>query len=174
MRQSFQSGAFVLKKRSLLNKDLIVTLFTEAYGRINVFAHGARKITSRRLPHIETGNFIKTLLSRKDDRFYLQETKLISGFSEIKKDQDKVNCLYVYLFVLEKVLPEGQKEEKLFRIFKLFLISLSKNRRIDRVLIKYLNQAMVALGYQKGQLPEESLYPFIEQLIGEKLPDFHI
>ena len=84
MRQSLKTRGFVLKKKPLLNRDIILSLFSEAFGKINVFAHGARTITSRRLSHIDTGNFITAEIDKREGRYYLKETKLISGFSQIK------------------------------------------------------------------------------------------
>ena len=174
MSESHDCEGFVLKKRLLLNQDLVVTIFTRSLGRINVFAHGVRKITSRRLPQIETGNLIKFIVNRKNDRFYLQETKLISGFSEIKKDRKKLNALYTFLFVLEKILPENQKEESVYIVFRTFLIKISKETGPEKILNTYLNKILQALGYSEIVLPEDELISTLEELMAQKLPQFNI
>jgi len=174
MRQSTDCEGFVLKKRLLLNQDLVVTIFTQSLGRINVFAHGVRKITSRRLPQIETGNLIKFVVSRKNERFYLQETKLISGFSEIKKNQEKLNALYTFLFVLEKILPENQKEENVYYVFRSYLINLSKSKDVKLILNIHLNQMLRTLGYIEHDLKNEELMTTLTELIAQKLPQFNI
>ncbi|MBI4009495.1 recombination protein O N-terminal domain-containing protein, partial [Candidatus Roizmanbacteria bacterium] len=52
MKRTLKTEAIVLRKRSLPNQDKIVTLFTKELGKLNVFAKGIKKITSRRLPHV--------------------------------------------------------------------------------------------------------------------------
>src|SRR3990167_8803534 len=100
MMRSLKTEAIVLKKKDLLNRDILISFFTKDLGRLTVFAKGVKKITSRRSPHLQTGNLINVIISHKNDRYYLQESQLISGFSELKKDEDKVKQLNFYLFLI--------------------------------------------------------------------------
>lgn len=174
MAKSVKSEGIVLKKKGLLNKDYLVTIFTKDQGKIKVFAKGIKKITSRRLSHIETSNLIQTILSTKNDRFYLQETKLISGFAKIKDDQKKVNYLYQFFFVLERLLPENQKELNIYQLTKKFLIKLSSDEFSQMDLTQFINQLMRQLGYSKKILSFNELKQTIEEIISEKLPSFII
>jgi len=170
MRQSLKTRGFVLKKRPLLNRDIILTLFSEGLGKINVFAHGARTITSRRLSHIDTGNFITSEIDKREGRYYLKETRLISGFSQIKSNKNKVNYLSVFLFILNRILPEDQREESAYIILRNFLIEISKKNENLNVMNKYLNKLIITLGYSKEEINDERITSYIEDVIGEKLP----
>lgn len=164
-----------MRKRNLLNKDTIITIFTEKYGKINVFAHGIRKITSRRLPHTQTGNLIDVIIYKKDSRYYLQETKLISGFFQLKKDQQKIHNLYLIFFVIERLTPENQEEIPLYLLTKKFLISLSRVAVNNRLIVtKYFNKILIILGYLHKEKTFDELIPFIEDLIHEKMPSIDI
>ncbi|MFN4212609.1 MAG: DNA repair protein RecO [Microgenomates group bacterium] len=171
MRRILKTEAIVLKKRNLLNKDIIITLFTEKYGRLNVVAFGIKKITSRRLSHIQTGNLIKVLIYKKDDRFYLQESQLISGFSQIKDNQQKIKDLYLFFFVLDRLLPENQKELLVYQLTKKFLIDLSKSIANKKsILTKYLNKTLIFLGYLTKEKHFDEIKFYIEELLQEKIP----
>ncbi len=175
MSRTFKTEALVLKKRNLLNKDTIVTLFTREHGKVRVVAKGIKKITSRRLPHTQTGNLLNIVVYNRHDRMYLQESHLISGFSEIKKDEAKTNNLYIFLFILERLLPENEPETKVYNLAKHFLVELSKTHdTLDTLLSKYVNQVMMVLGYVTGEKPLFQLFPIIEELIHEKIPSFNI
>jgi len=174
MAKSVKSEGIVLKKKGLLNKDYLVTIFTKEQGKIKVFAKGIKKITSRRLSHIETGNLIQTILSTKNDRFYLQETKLISGFAKIKDSQEKVNFLYQFFFVLERLLPENQKEFSIYQLTKKFLIKLSADGFSEKDLTQFINELIRQFGYSKKNLSSNGLRQTIEEIISEKLPSFII
>ncbi len=171
MKRTLKTEAIVLRKRSLPNQDKIVTLFTKELGKLNVFAKGIKKITSRRLPHVQTANLINTVLYKKDDRFYLQETTLLSGFSQIKKDKFKINLLYKYIFVLERLLPDSQIETAVYKLLKIFLVELSRKDQLDNAMIaNYLNKTLRLLGYSKEDKSLNELTSTIEEIIHEKMP----
>ena len=164
-----------MRKKSLLNKDVIITFFTQDRGKIKVFAKGIKKITSRRLPHLQSGNLIQGLFSKKGDRIYLQETKLISHFSGLKKDRKKTLCLYFMLFILDRMLPEGQKEEAVYMNFIKFIIELSKAKKnYQKLLEKHINEMLRFFGYTTKELPLSDLKETIEEIINEKIPAFII
>lgn len=165
--RSLKTEAVVLKKRDLLNKDVLISLFTEDLGRLTVFAKGVKKITSRRSPHLQTGNLVNVLISRKNDHYYLQESQLISGFSELKKEEKKVSQLYSFLFVLDRLLPEQQKEIKIYNLTKNFFIDLTKSRT---VILSYLNETMKLMGYLDKKVSQTELKSLIEEIINEKIP----
>jgi DNA repair protein RecO len=172
MKGSFKDEAFVLKKRALLNRNILIDLFTREHGHIVVIAYNAGKLTSRRGPHLETGNLIKIEAVKKAERFFLSETTLVSGFSQIKDDKAKTDHLYLFLYFLEHILPEGVKEDEVFNLFKSYLVLLTKEGEIKGVTRAYLNRVLQKLGYLQKSLSDMELNDFIEDLIGEKLPSF--
>lgn len=175
MARTFKTEAIVLRKRSLPNQDNIVTVFTKELGKINAFAKGIKKITSRRLPHVQTANLINVILYKKDERFYLQETSLISGFTQIKKNQAKLNLLYQFLFAVERLLPDNDVERTVYKLLLNFMVKLSSLDRFgDQLLTKYLNSLLKLLGYSKEDKSYSELRPTIEEIIHEKIPDLHI
>lgn len=169
--RSLKTEAIVLKKRDLLNKDVLVGLFTHELGRLTVFAKGIKKISSRRAPHLQTGNLVDVLISRRNDHYYLQESQLISGFSKLKDDDKKVNSLYSFLFVLERLLAEQQKETKTYNLTKNFLIDLSKSSKPEKITVKYLTDIMMQLGYLNKEVSQSELRLLIEEIINEKIPN---
>jgi len=168
--RSLKTEAIVLKKKDLLNKDVLISLFTQDLGRLTIFAKGIKKITSRRSPHLQTGNLINVLVSHKNDHYYLQESELVSGFSELKKEEKKVKQLYTFLFVLDRLLPEQQKETKTYNLTKNFLIDLSKSVKSDIITVKYLTDIMMQLGYMDQKVSYPELKSLIEEIINEKIP----
>ncbi|PIP63744.1 hypothetical protein COW97_01050, partial [Candidatus Roizmanbacteria bacterium CG22_combo_CG10-13_8_21_14_all_34_12] len=56
--RSLKTEAVVLKKKDLLNKDVLISVFSQDLGRLTLFAKGIKKITSRRSPHLQTGNLV--------------------------------------------------------------------------------------------------------------------
>ena len=179
MPKQVKVEAFVLKKRSLPSKDNIITLLTQEHGKLPVFAKGVKTITSKRLPHLQTGNLIQATLSKSTDRFYLQETSLISAFSEIKKDPHKLSFMYLLFFVVDRLFPEAQKEEKEYEEIKRFIILIANKNHHASIsdIENVLNKILLLLGYiddEKEKLDIERIKRVVEGLIDEKLPFFVI
>lgn len=175
MVRTVKTEAIVLKKRFLPSEDRIITLFTKDLGKLNVVAKGIRKITSRRLPHAETANLVKVTLHRSNDRFYLADSALLSGFTAIKSDRKKVEYLYYFFFILEHILPERQAEKSVYALTLQFMVELSKTKEAKAFpLIRYLNVLYRDLGFSERDMTFESLQRAIEETIHEKLPSISI
>lgn len=165
----------MLRKRRLPNRDNIITLFTLEHGKINALAKGIKKITSRRSPHLQTGNLIQVMIATKDGRFYLQESSLVSAFSKIKGNEEKTNQIYTIFFVLDRLLPENQNEEPIYFATKKFLVGLSKGEKTSlKTLVDFLNKILKLLGYSHAVKDYDELLFFISDLINEKMPTFTI
>ncbi len=165
--------ALVLKKKNLPEKNIILTLFSNNLGKINVFGFGVKKINSKRLSALQTGNLIQAIIEKKDGNFSLKESQLISAFSQIKKDLQKTKFLYLILFILDRLLPEGQNEKKFFQSTLKFLINLAKSGSTEeKEVISFINIILKEFGYLDSSLEKLKLFNFIEELIKEKIPSF--
>jgi len=175
MIRSLKTEAIVLRKKDLLNRDVLISFFSQDLGRLTVFAKGVKKITSRRLPHVQTANLINCVLYKKDERFFLQETSLVSGFSQIKNNQEKMQVLYQLFFAVERLLPDHQPETTVYRLVMKFLIELSNSERAEETLLtKYLNKILKALGYFNEDKSFPELIHAIQEIIHEKMPELHL
>ena len=103
-----KTDAFVLRKKELLRTDMLIYLFTKEIGKTTVIAKGSKSLVSRRGPHLQTGNLLKVMIHVKNDYRYLQQTELVSGFSSIKDDPRKTEYLYLFFFVIDRMLPDNQ------------------------------------------------------------------
>lgn len=161
----------VLKKKLLLEKDYLVTVFTKESGKCTGFAKGARKLTSRRAAHIQTGNLIVAKLSKKSDLIYFQSTELVSGFVNTRKD-GKFDYLYTLLYIMDRVLPENQSEPGVYNILLKFLIKLSDtDSKADypKIFHGALQLALMELGFVDSQLSVTKLIGIVEENINQKL-----
>ncbi|MBI3620027.1 DNA repair protein RecO [Candidatus Roizmanbacteria bacterium] len=175
MVRTLKTEGIVLKKKSLLNTDKLIIFLTPKYGKITTFAKGIKRITSRRLPHTQTANLVFLQAQRRNDRLYLGETTLLSGFSQIKKDEAKSNCLYLMFFILDRLIPAEQEDERLYRLVKYFLVTLSKNTgATGDFFTDYLNLILSYLGYTHEKKSFNELRFTIEELIHEKFPRISI
>lgn len=173
--RSVKSEAIVLRKRNMLQKDSIVSLFTQEYGKVRAIAKGMTSITSRRLTHCQTGNLISAMMGRKESWYYLQDTTLISAFLSLKKDEKKVKALYLILFLLDRLLPEGEQNKEIYSLVKQYIIQIGKNIKYQKKDLEDVsNQILQTLGYLTEKKPLPLLLMYISEIIDEKVPSFSI
>ncbi|QQS43927.1 DNA repair protein RecO [Candidatus Roizmanbacteria bacterium] len=160
---------FVLKRKILLDKDLFITIFTKEEGKLALFAKGARKFTSRRAAHLQSGNLITAQVSVSNDRMYLQSTDLISGFLQLRTEK-YIDHIYMFLAVIDALLPEGEQEVEIYTILKRFFVKLSKGNNPQSVLHVSLQETLALLGYVHDKMSLPELISIAEETIGYKLP----
>lgn len=160
---------FILKRKILLDRDLFVTIFTKEEGKLAILAKGARSFTSRRAAHLQSGNLITAQASVSHERVYLQSTDLISGFLQLRTEK-YIDYIYIFLAVIDALLPEGEQELKVYTILKRFFIRLSKGQDPQHVLQSSLQETLGILGYVNDDLTLAELISLVEETIGYKLP----
>jgi len=160
---------FVLKRKDLLEKDAVVTVYSKEYGKILLMVKGVRKITSKRAAHIQTGNLIKAELRLSNNILYLQSSELISGFLSLRTDQ-AINHIYLFLFIIDGLMPEGQKDIDVFYRIQHFFIQLSKQTDQTDVFKNHLQKLLEVLGYIDSILPLSELVQIAENHIEKRLP----
>lgn len=175
MARLLKSEAIVLKKRSLPSKDSFITLLSQDRGKIHTIAKGIKKITSRRLAHVQTGNLVQVNIHRKNERYSLQETTLISAFSQIKKSSQKLNLMYFFLYAVERLLPENQQEPEIYLLVKKFLIDLARTEKFSvKHLEDYIYHLLFHLGYTQSRISLSAQRSLIQELTNEEMPSFVI
>jgi len=170
MHRILKAEAFVLKKKQLLNKDALIVLFTRESGKITAIAKGIRKITSRRIGSLMTGNLISVSLAQSKETHYLQQVRIISLFSRIKKSPVALRQAYFFLYLTDKLLPEMQSDVGVFNRIKKIMIMLSAepfSRETEWAMCK---DFLKLCGYPVPDESATAIIQRIEEIIGRKIP----
>jgi DNA repair protein RecO (recombination protein O) len=173
MRKYCKDEGLVIKKTQLQDNHQLITIFSSNNGKIAVTGFGVKKITSRRLSHLETGNFIRFGFVAQEMGNVLQETELVYGYSKTRRSEEKLNILFLVFFVLNKILPENQPDEIIFEKTLLFLKHLNnKETTVTDEFREYLNEVLIASGFvslEQIEKPHFDSIKFTENLIGQKI-----
>src|SRR3989344_569890 len=175
MGRYLKDTGLVLAKKDFLIEGRLITIFTRNYGKIVLFAYGTQKITSKRIAHLETGNYITFSFYKRLGAYYLSETELLYGHSQIKKTPAKLTLLFLLFFILHNILAEGEKEEKIFDITLSALKDLNNNISFTMYhLSLYLSHILMVSGFLDQETAQESSFDvlhFIEDLVGRRIKD---
>lgn len=172
MRYSNDFG-IILKKNQLLGDNILVTLFSLSKGKVVLKAYGVKKLNSKRMAHLETGNYISFSSYQKGAHTTLTETELVYGYSKIRKSSEKLAYLFTYLFVLNRILPEDQPDGAMFTNTKAFLKELNnKTEFVTKDLINHFDQLLFTAGFLSPEKQNGAGYDtmlFVEEVIGRKV-----
>lgn len=168
-----KAQGFVLRKRVLPQKDVVVVLFTRELGKVAVLAKGMRSQNSTRAAHVQTGNILEIVTRPSVGTLpYLQQTTLISAYQDIKNDMAKMKYVYAMLFVLDRILPEREPEPEIYIETLAFMKRLHMSGDKHSSLTEgYLMGLLKYLGYDYNQKQtSQDIIEYTEQLIDAKIP----
>ncbi len=106
----------------------MVTVLTDRYGKISITARGVRKITSRRAGNIEVLNLVKLHLF-KGRSYTLTEAESIETFQTLKDNLTLSTTAFHIIELVDRLVPQEQKNERLFDLTVAVLKILQQNPR---------------------------------------------
>lgn len=125
---SVTTEGLILRRSNFGEADRVLTVLTDRYGKISVIARGVRKITSRRAGNIELLNRVKLHLF-KSKSYTLQEAESIETYPQIKANLTVSTTAFHIIELVNRLVPEEQKNEQLYRVTVSILDLLEDNPR---------------------------------------------
>lgn len=125
---SLTTEGLILKRINFGEADRVLTVLTDRFGKISVIARGVRKITSRRAGNIELLNRVKLHLF-KSKNYILQEAQSIETFSKLKENLTLSTTAFHIIELIDRLVPEEQKNPKVYELTLAILSLLVKNPR---------------------------------------------
>jgi DNA repair protein RecO (recombination protein O) len=147
-----ETEAIVLRTCRLGEADKIVSLFTRQTGRLRAVAAGSQRTKSRYGGTLEPLSYIRLWLFERENRDLLRvnSTELLESFFDMQKDYQRHVATQYIAEVCERLLPERELNERVFRLLLATLRGLKHSGEVDRPLV-YFNYWLLRLG---GYLPD--------------------
>ena len=171
----FSDEAIVLRKTIQKDSNQSITLLTKNHGKCIMTAFGTRRLLSKRLSHLETGNVIKCSWRENGEYKTLQETDLLYAHSGIKESSSKLDVLYTLLFIIFKIAPENAPAVNLYENLLTTLKELQKREFSRSDMNSNVTKILIHEGYISKEESEQAAFDpisYIENLIGRKLDKF--
>lgn len=160
----------ILLKKQILHSDVLIVVLTHHFGKISLLAKGIKKITSKRISALQTGNIVKIIFSENNStQKYLGSVELLSHLSAIKKDLVKMQHLYTLLFMFERLVPDSQKDPNTYVVCKKLLIQLAREKTDAFFLTQAMSAILLQLGYGECSSYDECV-SITEEIMGKKMP----
>jgi DNA repair protein RecO (recombination protein O) len=146
-----ETEAIVLRTYRLGEADKIASLFTRQLGRLRAVAQGASRTKSRYGGTLEPLSYVRLWIFERENRdlLRLNSVEIIESFFDMQKDYRVQLAAQFLSEVGERLLPEREVNERIFRLLLAVLRALKHSGEVNRPLL-YFDYWMVRLG---GFLP---------------------
>ena len=141
--------AIVLSRKTFREDDLLITIYTEKYGKIVLQAVGAKKIKSKMAGHVEPISLVDIEWVKGKTLDKLTGAVISSSFSDIKNDVIKTAYGMYFLEIVEQATENSHEDIKIFELLLNFLNKISKldNSDLSILRIIYIYKFLALSGF---------------------------
>lgn len=110
------SEGIILDKYNINEADLMITIFSESFGKIKTLLKGVRKSKKREQAALDILVKSKFILIKKDEYYTVSKFELLDNYEKIKKNLSKI---YLSLYILETInrsILEGESSRKIYKL----------------------------------------------------------
>ncbi len=142
------TNAIVLRRLKLSDTDVLVSIFSDKYGKITCVAKGGRnpKSALNSASHLFVyGEFEVSLGSKWN---YLNGVEIYDSFYKLREDLELLSYSSYIAEFTEYVVAEDVANIRLFRLFKTVLGLLSQGYDVEVLKVIYILKAFEYIGYK--------------------------
>ncbi len=125
--------AFVLRVHDYAESDLIITLFTERWGKRTAIAKGARRFNSRLGGTFDLLNRVEIVFYDKPRVDLISQGSIVESYNGLKHDYSTVAAVLAVGRLLDRLLPFQQVELSSYTIFARLLSLVEGDRSRSEV-----------------------------------------
>jgi len=126
MTTHYKTKVFVFKKNNTNETDRVFSVFTEDFGRLDVFGKAIRKLVSKLRSGIDTFFISDIEFIQGKSRKTLTEAKALNKFEGLSKDPQKFQAAQKMAGVLDSLIRGQEKDEKIFDLLSEVFIELDR------------------------------------------------
>jgi len=135
-RESFKTHAYILHCLNYSESDLIVTFFSNEFGKLNGIAKGAKRSKKRFANVFEPFTLTQIIFSRRksDTLVFIDACDMMDPYAAIRADLEKTLIASYFADLVNHFSPEGKTNPKIFALLQNFLILLCREKATDATL----------------------------------------
>jgi DNA repair protein RecO (recombination protein O) len=144
----YRTDAIILRRSDFAEADRLLTVFTPAYGKLQLLAKGVRKTASRKAGHVELFMLTNLLVARGRTWDIVSQAEIVEAYRGLREDLGKTSQAYYLAELTDRFTEEHDSNTPLFELLALTLARLS---HIDDpfMALRYFELHLLGLtGYQ--------------------------
>lgn len=169
--------AIILKKINVNETNVVITMLTKMYGKINAIVYGVRSSNKREKISLNPTSIIDVEINKKNNDYVLKDYVMKKAYLSIYKNIEKLELSLYVVYVLNKIIEYNIEEEKIYSksveileyIDKLSVEEVQKENFISYMIVIFLRRMMIELGiFDKKQLEDKDFVLFNSKYIRDK------
>lgn len=169
--------AIILKKMNVNETNVVITMLTKMYGKINAIVYGVRSSNKREKISLNPTSIIDIAVNKKNNDYVLKDYVMKKAYLSIYKNIEKLELSLYVVYVLNKIIEYNIEEEKIYSksveileyIDKLNVEEVQKENFISYMIVIFLRRMMIELGiFDKKQLEDKDFVLFNSKYIRDK------
>ena len=114
--RTYRCEGLTLRKASIGEADLVVTVFTAEHGKVRAVGKGARRSSSRLVGHLEPLTLARMSMARGRELDIVSQAEVLDGFAAVKADLDTMTRGLYVGELLDGFASEDSPSPALFRL----------------------------------------------------------
>lgn len=152
--------ALIVKKKDIFETDHLVTFVCQEFGKITCLAKGTRKLKSKKLSTLQSGNLAKLYLIKGKNFFLLTQANLISSVLNSIDLNTRKNILQ-FLEILDQIIVEEELDKFIFDEICIIRQLTIENNDVSFIR-KKIKSLLLLLGFD---LEREGDFKFLSEYI---------
>lgn len=154
MSNLIKTKGIVLHEMTIKENDKRILLFSLDYGKMVVFANGAKKAKSPLLAGTQPFVFGEFYLYQSSQSYTLRQVEVTESFYELRNSIESLSYGLYFLEMIASVIQEGDRNDDLLRLLYVSLMAL-KEQKCEMKWIRALFEARAL--YHLGFAPDPDL-----------------
>jgi len=121
MNETYNISAVVIARRPYRESDVLATLFSRQYGKMELVARGAKKMSSRLASHLEPFNISEIMVIKGKKFDYAGSISGVNCHFGVKSSLLKTVYAGKAISAVDKALSNGQRELAVFILLEEYL-----------------------------------------------------
>ena len=132
MEDSGNTKAIILDARAYRESDVLLSVFTLDFGRLNLVVRGAKKSSSKMIGHLEPLTRAKLMIIKGRGFDYVGGALGENSFQGIRADLNKLFYAGKIVALFSKLIKEKEKDERLFLLLNHYLELIDKDLNFNK------------------------------------------
>ena len=146
-----KADGIIIKRTSLNDNDVILTIFSKERGKIQAIVKGGKKTKSPFLGSTQLFCYTQFVYYTGKNFDYINQTQLISSFYSIRNELERLSIATYMLDIILNSFETEQKEERIFYLLLYSLNTLNKCVEMPKLLLLTFQMKIAGL---MGYAPE--------------------
>jgi len=132
MEESGNTKAIILDSRAYRESDVLLSVFTLDFGRLNLVVRGAKKSSSKMIGHLEPLTRAKIMIIKGRGFDYIGGALGENSFQGIREDLNKLFYAGKIISLFSRLVKEGEKDKRLFLLLNHYLELIDKDLNFNK------------------------------------------